>query len=559
MSQVAVTVAGTIPPVTDANVNAGPRPSARDSRQAGQVQPAERPAEDAPLARPGPDDPRQAVADPDRRPAREDPKPVRSRPKGKKAQATEGRTEQSQSAEHTDQPARTSFLSVLVKQIAAKAEGTTQTGASEAQTGASEAKTGASEAKAGASEAQTGASEAKASPHTKPAEGEADIILPLSPTANTGAALALASVSQAVIPGAAAKQIAQRPGSAQPSGAQTNAEGTAAVTAPTPGAKGAEAAGQSGTTSVLAELAARTPSDAAASPNARGDQPASTTAAEAAANATEDRRANLGPATQPPAGDGASSGSATPAALASTPGRGDRVEAIEQVFADSGIEGANDLAGGKSAAGQGGVVSAQPIGDGGVVASGGIEIIQQSSGGVGPGAAGETAPSGPAAQAEDTSVAGQLTQTLRTRGGEVGQEIILRLHPPELGQVRMTLQAEGDHVRGVLVVENPRTYGQLHQEMPALVQRLADSGVDLRRLEIVLDERPDASTSDGSSSMPRDEGGGQGPGADEGRSGSGSQADAPEEPPAEAEPDRPPPGPGGPAGQVGDESINVWI
>jgi flagellar hook-length control protein FliK len=120
----------------------------------------------------------------------------------------------------------------------------------------------------------------------------------------------------------------------------------------------------------------------------------------------------------------------------------------------------------------------------------------------------------------------------------------------------MTLHAEGDHVRGVLVVDSPRTYGELQQQMPALTQRMADSGVDLRRLEIVLDPQPSPSSSDGLSSMLRDDQG-QGAGDQQGDPGGGPrQADGPAGDAEQA----------GPAAeavqrayQVSDDSINVWI
>lgn len=159
-----------------------------------------------------------------------------------------------------------------------------------------------------------------------------------------------------------------------------------------------------------------------------------------------------------------------------------------------------------------------------------------------------------AAQLEDVPVVAQLTQALRAGGGQAGQQITVRLDPPELGLVRMILHDDGAALRGVVEVSNPRTYAELQQEMPGLAQRLADSGVDLRRIEVVLTEqgRGDLADADDSAGLNENRQGRQ-----QGDQGEGQSAGEIEESPGA-------PGAAATSGAgandyVGEESINVWI
>lgn len=163
-------------------------------------------------------------------------------------------------------------------------------------------------------------------------------------------------------------------------------------------------------------------------------------------------------------------------------------------------------------------------------------------------------PNRPQQMMEDVPVVGQLTQALRAQGPQVGQQILVRLDPPELGQVRMILHEDGSALRGVVEVSNPRTCAELQQEMPALAQRLAESGIDVRRIEVVLSDqgRGDLADADGSAVLQENHQGRQ----------DGDQGDAAGGSPGEIdEADR-----GGDAAEtrepndyVSEASINVWI
>ena len=48
------------------------------------------------------------------------------------------------------------------------------------------------------------------------------------------------------------------------------------------------------------------------------------------------------------------------------------------------------------------------------------------------------------------------------------------------------LRAEGSEVRGVLEADNPRTLTQLQREAPIIMSRLADAGVQMKRMDLSL-------------------------------------------------------------------------
>lgn len=141
-----------------------------------------------------------------------------------------------------------------------------------------------------------------------------------------------------------------------------------------------------------------------------------------------------------------------------------------------------------------------------------------------------------------------------------GQRVTVRLEPPELGRVRLTLQADGSQVRGVLEVQDVRVLEELRRETAVLTDRLAAGGVELRRLDVQLAEPPDHRGADGRTpdslwqDLPesRPDGGGQDAGehlADPGHRG------------GEQMPDVPATGVGQetPGVLVTEQSISVWI
>ncbi|MFP3937110.1 MAG: flagellar hook-length control protein FliK, partial [Phycisphaerae bacterium] len=108
-----------------------------------------------------------------------------------------------------------------------------------------------------------------------------------------------------------------------------------------------------------------------------------------------------------------------------------------------------------------------------------------------PAGAGQSQPAqATAATTGSRSAASQIAETVaeNVNAGQIrsGRQLTVRLNPPELGSVRITFEANGEQLRGVLEVSNPRTLGELQREMPALMSRLSESGVQLRRMDLDL-------------------------------------------------------------------------
>ncbi|MBM4017749.1 MAG: hypothetical protein FJ288_05380 [Planctomycetes bacterium] len=175
-------------------------------------------------------------------------------------------------------------------------------------------------------------------------------------------------------------------------------------------------------------------------------------------------------------------------------------------------------------------------------------------------AASEAGTGGDAArQAEAAPVADQVAAAIRASGLRSQPQVVVRLSPPELGKVRVTLRASGAGVRAVMEADNPETVRRLEQEGAALASRLEDAGVPLRRLDVVLarqDARPDG---EGTAGQPDRRSDGR-PG---GAPGSGHVARSARPAVDEAAADWPRPGepavphPASAAG--GSVRINVWI
>jgi hypothetical protein len=66
------------------------------------------------------------------------------------------------------------------------------------------------------------------------------------------------------------------------------------------------------------------------------------------------------------------------------------------------------------------------------------------------------------------------------------QQVTIRLDPPELGSIRLSLRAEGGSIRGVMHVDNPETLRQLQGETASLIERLTQGGLQVRQMDFHL-------------------------------------------------------------------------
>jgi len=68
------------------------------------------------------------------------------------------------------------------------------------------------------------------------------------------------------------------------------------------------------------------------------------------------------------------------------------------------------------------------------------------------------------------------------------QQITIRLNPPELGKVFIKFNEQDSQIIGLLEVSKPQTRIEIQQALPQIIQNLQDSGIHIKRLEVVLSE-----------------------------------------------------------------------
>ena len=82
-------------------------------------------------------------------------------------------------------------------------------------------------------------------------------------------------------------------------------------------------------------------------------------------------------------------------------------------------------------------------------------------------------------------------QIYRTVSGSLGQgeqQITIQLNPPELGRVFIKFQEQADQITGLLEVSKIQTKVEIQQALPEIIRNLADCGIVVKRLEVVLSE-----------------------------------------------------------------------
>lgn len=80
------------------------------------------------------------------------------------------------------------------------------------------------------------------------------------------------------------------------------------------------------------------------------------------------------------------------------------------------------------------------------------------------------------------------------RIGDQGGNIRLRLHPPELGSLAMTVRVEGKTLSAEIVTETVQARQALVDNLPQLKQQLADSGLTIEKFDVrVMDQQQNSS------------------------------------------------------------------
>jgi len=295
-------------------------------------------------------------------------------------------------------------------------------------------------------------------------------------------------------------------------GAATGRQGGAAATSPSETLATAGTASESLSAGMLAAGAARQ-AGRAGSPNAAAED--GTTAATADPGASGQGRAHVtvplssGQSTDGQATDGGT-GEATHAAAAEKATAGTASQATFSVRGETapqaGADGTSTPAGaeGESQASAAAVRQATAraqadavVKHAGSQTSDGPQVTAATTAAEGPAGQTGTASAGrPGAASQPAgaqtqrlgTAADQVAETIRATAGRNGRQVTVHLNPPELGRVRIVLESEGESVRGTVRVDVPETLTKLQQEAAPLMQRLQAEGIDLKRLDVMLNQ-----------------------------------------------------------------------
>jgi flagellar hook-length control protein FliK len=93
----------------------------------------------------------------------------------------------------------------------------------------------------------------------------------------------------------------------------------------------------------------------------------------------------------------------------------------------------------------------------------------------------------------------QVLSSIRGAIESGSHRLTVELDPPELGKVTIRLEQHEGSLVGVLEVDRRSTAGELEKALPQIVHNLSDAGVQVRRLEVAVNDRHPQQTGDGAS------------------------------------------------------------
>ena len=89
------------------------------------------------------------------------------------------------------------------------------------------------------------------------------------------------------------------------------------------------------------------------------------------------------------------------------------------------------------------------------------------------------------------SIGKQILESIHSSLRQGDKQITIRLHPPELGKIFIRFQEQEDQITGLLEVSKAQTRVQIEQALPQIIQNLQDSGIQIKRLEVLLTDQPE--------------------------------------------------------------------
>jgi flagellar hook-length control protein FliK len=89
------------------------------------------------------------------------------------------------------------------------------------------------------------------------------------------------------------------------------------------------------------------------------------------------------------------------------------------------------------------------------------------------------------------SVSEQIRDSLYASLDRGERQVVIRLHPPELGSVLVRLHEQNEQIQGVLEVSRSDTRHEVEQALPQVLRDLQDLGVQIRKFDVTVSGQSD--------------------------------------------------------------------
>ena len=97
-------------------------------------------------------------------------------------------------------------------------------------------------------------------------------------------------------------------------------------------------------------------------------------------------------------------------------------------------------------------------------------------------------PSQTSPSTDSASITEQILESIHSSLRQGDQQISIRLNPPELGKVLIEFKQQEHEITGLLEVSKIQTKYEVEQALPQIIQNLADCGIEIKRLEVMLSD-----------------------------------------------------------------------
>jgi flagellar hook-length control protein FliK len=88
----------------------------------------------------------------------------------------------------------------------------------------------------------------------------------------------------------------------------------------------------------------------------------------------------------------------------------------------------------------------------------------------------------------------QVHDSIKSTLSADNKEIVIQLNPPELGKLEIKFTEDSSGLTGVLSVDNSKTRHEIQQSLPEIINNLQDSGVNIKKIEVVLSNNQEQQT-----------------------------------------------------------------